>query len=163
MAKRRYFDHRAEVRRNLADIDEVVSNAVEQEDLLVQSYLIRYATIRLSGAVEQAMVTMVRGFLQENTSHRVLRYSSQHANRINNLNPSKLETLVRSFDEQWARELEVFLGEDERRQTLGNLIQARHDLAHGKSSSVNASRLELYRTIATETVDLLFDWFLPIK
>lgn len=163
MPRGRYIDHRAEVQRSLAEIDEIVDQALKQDDLLVQSFLIRFATIRLSGHFEQALGIMIRGFLMENTTHRVLRFSSKQASRLSNLNPRKLGEIVMSFDEQWARELDSFLSNDERRQSLGNLIQSRHDLAHGKNSVVSASKLEQYRSVAIETIDLLFEWFLPIK
>lgn len=163
MTKRRYVDHRAEVARRLADIDEIVRRANEQTDLVDQALLMQLAVIKLSGFLEYCVGRMIAGFLEENTSHRVLAFSKRQADRITNLNPEKLEQLVASFDTSWRDQLHEFLEKDENRQSLGNLIGARHKLAHGGETRANATILADYRRVAHETVTMLSDLFLPVR
>lgn len=66
------------------------------------------------------------------------------------------------FDESWRSELTTFLAVDERRQSLGNLIGARHALAHGGQSTVSAALLRNYYEVAKSTVDFLSERFIPI-
>jgi hypothetical protein len=157
----RYIDRRAGVSRQISEIEEIVSLAESQDDLVVREYLSRLAVIRLSGFVEKSVEFMLNGYLEENTSHRVLKFSQKQVSRLPNLNPSKLEQVVGGFDESWQASLTEFLSHEERRQTLGNLISARHSLAHGGSSTVSTGLLRQYHQIATETINLLLDLFLP--
>jgi glycogen synthase len=157
----RYIDRRAAISRQISEIDEIVLLAEAQDDLVVREYLSRLAVIRLSGFVEKSVEFMLSGYLEENSSHRVLKFSQKQVARLPNLNPSKLEQVIGGFDESWQTALTQFLSHEERRQTLGNLISARHSLAHGGSSTVSTGLLRQYHEIATETVDLLSDMFLP--
>ena len=158
----RFVDRRSAIRAQLREIDEIVLRADEEEDLVVREYLSRLAVIRLSGFIEKSFEHMVNGFLEENSSHRVLRFGQRQASRLSNLNPTNLEQIVGSFDEEWSAKLSEFLSQDERRQTLGNLIGARHSLAHGGTSAVSSSLLRQYHEIAESTIDLLCDMFVPL-
>jgi hypothetical protein len=158
----RYVDRRSEISARLREIDEVMLHAEEQEDLVLRGYLTRLAVIQLSGFIEKSLEHMVNGFLEENSSHRVLRFGQRQAARFSNLNPTKLEQIVGSFDDEWRQRLGDFLSQDERRQTLGNLIGARHSLAHGGASAVSGTLLRQYHEIAEETVGLLSDMFVPL-
>nr|WP_179613998.1 HEPN domain-containing protein [Nocardioides marinisabuli] len=136
--------------------------AEEQDDLVLRGYLTRLTVIQLSGFIEKSFEHMVNGYLEENSSHRVLKFGQRQAARFSNLNPAKLEQLVGSFDDEWRERLTAFLSTDERRQTLTNLIGARHSLAHGGSSTVSGSLLRQYHEIAEQTVGLLADMFVPL-
>jgi hypothetical protein len=159
--RQRVLDRRKEIQLQIREIDGIVLLVGEESDLSVKGYLASFAVVRLSGLLEFAMEQMMLGFLEENSTHRVLNFSSASAQRVSNLNPTKLENLVGSFDIKWKEEFHAFLEVDERRQTLGNLIGARHALAHGKSSSVSTSLLRNYHTVAEETIAHLRAYFLP--
>lgn len=159
----RWVDRRAAIKNELQDIDEIVLWANSAQDFEVRHHLGRLAVIRLSGYIETCVEHMVNGYLEENSSHRILNFGQSQASRLQNLNPSKLETLVGNFDPAWRQELTKFLSEEERRQDLGNLIDARHKIAHGKSSSVvGPTLLDRYHRLAEELVSLLSAMFLPV-
>ncbi|MBI3213155.1 MAG: hypothetical protein HYZ38_04985 [Mycobacterium sp.] len=160
--RKKYVDRRAAVTAHIREIDEIIRYADQEDDLIVREYLNRLAVIRLSGFVEKSVEHMVNGYLEEHSSHRVLRYGQRQATRINNLNPAKLEQLVGSFDPDWESDLHEFLEKDENRQSLGNLIGARHALAHGGSSAVSSALLRGYHKIADEVIKFLLDRFLPL-
>lgn len=158
----RYVDRRSAIRAHLREIDEIVLQAESQDDLVLRGYLSRLAVIQLSGFMEKSVEHILSGFLEENSSHRVLKFGQRQASRFSNLNPAKLEQIVGSFDDEWRGRFTEFLGEDERRQTLGNLIGARHTLAHGGSTAVSGALLRQYHEIAESTVELLADMFIPV-
>ena len=158
----RYVNRRVEIQRQLQEIDELVLLADEQDEPLLRNALARLAVVRLSGFIEKALEHMITGYLEENSSGRVLSFGRSQAARISNLNPDKLETLVGRFDDDWRDALHDFLSEDERRQALGNLIGARHLLAHGGHQTVSMLLLEQYHSVAEATVKLLMDFFLPL-
>jgi hypothetical protein len=158
----RYVDRRATILAELREIDELVLLAGEQQDVDIRGHLARLAVIRLSGFVEFSLRNMLNGYLDENSSHRVLAFAQSQVGRLPNLNPARLEEIVGAFDSSWKQELTDFLAVDERRQALANLIGVRHTLAHGGSTAVSTSRLGVYHEIADATVRFLMDRFLPI-
>lgn len=157
----RYVDRRSAIRRDLEEINAIINLARKADDIDVRNYLTRLSVIRLSGFIETSVENMINGYLEEHSSYRVLNFGRSQASRISNLNPAKLEALVGNFDGEWRVLLSGFLAEDERRQTLGNLIDARHKLAHGKSAAVNMLTLERYQELAKEVVNLLSEMFIP--
>lgn len=164
MSERRSFvDRRASIRSELRQIDEIVLLVDGEVDLVKRGHLARLAVIRLSGFIEFSVRHILNAYLEENASHRVLRFGARNVGKLPNLNPSKLEQIVDSFDSDWKDELSVFLAEDERRQTLANLIGARHTLAHGGSTAVSTAKVHQYHEIAEATVDFLLRRFLPIS
>jgi len=106
---------------------------------------------------------MINCFLDENTSFRVLNFSKVQARRLKSMNASNLEDLVGSFDKGWRETLSRYLEEDENRNSLNNLIGARHALAHGGGSRISSSLVREYRDVAKGTVDILQEMFIPIR
>lgn len=157
----RYVDRRSAIHRELREIDGIILWARAATDLEVRDYLKRLAVIRLSGYIETSVEHMINGYLEENSGHRILNFGRSQASRITNLNPAKLEALIGNFDNEWRVQLSKFLSTDERRQTLGNLIDARHKLAHGKTASVYESTLDRYHELAEQLVSMLSNMFLP--
>jgi hypothetical protein len=159
----RWIDRRVAIKNELQEIDDIVLWAKSAQDFEVRHYLSRLAVIRLSGYIETCVEHMTNGYLEENSSHRVLNFGQSQVSRVQNLNPAKLEALVGNFDPEWKQGLAKFLNEEERRQDLGNLIDARHKIAHGKSSSVvGPTLLDRYHRLAEDLVRLLSTMFLPV-
>lgn len=160
----KFVDHRAKVRNSREEVEGIIKLAHAQEDLIVQAHLMQLAAIRLSGFVEQAVREMITGYLEGKASPQVVRFSSRQVERLaNNLNPDKLEQLVRGFDEACEEAVTAYFAKDENRQNLGNLIDARHRLAHGREARILPSLINDYERVAFELIDLLLDFFLPAK
>jgi len=159
--RRSFVDRRAAIAAELREIDELVLLADSQQDIDIRANLARLAVIRLSGFIETSVRHMLNGYLDEHTAYRVLRFAQSSVGKLPNLNPTKLENVVATFDAAWSGELHDFLAEDERRQTLANLIGARHTLAHGGSTAVSTAKMHEYHDIADKTVKFLMERFLP--
>ncbi len=159
--RERYVDCRSQVQRDLREIDQIILSAEDAEDALVRAYLYHFSVVRLSGFLEKSVEAILRGYLEHHTSHRVLKFAGRQLSRLPNMTPEKMEQLVGSFDDDWRNEFSEFLGRDERRQTLGNLIAARHNLAHGGASKVSGTLLHEYYAISQDTVSFLLERFHP--
>ncbi len=157
-----YVNRRAAIDAELREIDELVLLADAAEELAVRGHLARLAVIRMSGFIESAVQHMANGYLAEHSSFRVLTFAQAQVGKQSNLNPSKLEQLVGNFDVQWRDDLADFLAKDERRQSLGNLIGARHKLAHGGSKAISTGNMHTYHKLTDEIVKFLLDRFLPL-
>jgi hypothetical protein len=160
---RRAHDTRSDLRKEFAQVDEIISLASNADEIAVTAYLQSLAVIRLSGAMESSMTQMVNCFLDEHTNHRVLSFSKHQARKLKSMNASNLEELVGSFDKNWRTELSAFLEKDENRNSLNNLIGARHALAHGGGARISSSLVREYREVAKETVSILQEMFVPIR
>ncbi|WP_028707695.1 HEPN domain-containing protein [Propionicicella superfundia] len=157
-----YVDRRSAIKAELREIDELVLLADAAEELAVRGHLARLAVIRMSGFIESAVQHMANAYLEEHSSHRVLAFAQTQVGKQTNLNPTNLERLVGNFDAQWRAELTDFLAQDERRQSLGNLIGARHKLAHGGSQAISTANMHTYHRLTEEVVKFLLGRFLPL-
>ncbi|WP_411700464.1 HEPN domain-containing protein [Conyzicola sp.] len=159
----RFVDRRSSIKQQLAEIDTIILLAGETDDLVARVYLELFAVVRLSGFIESSVGHMVHGYLEENAAHRVQNFGKRQTKRLPSMTPENLEQLVSSFDSDWAASLTEYLAKDENRQTLSNLIGARHALAHGSTTNVSGSLLRQYHRVAESVVQLLEDMFIPLK
>ncbi|MDJ0376727.1 HEPN domain-containing protein [Cryobacterium sp. PH31-L1] len=159
----RFVDRRSTIRKQLAEIDSIILLAGETDELVARGYLEQFAVVRLSGFIESSVGHMVHGYLEENAAYRVRSFGKRQTERLPSMSPENLEQLVSSFDSDWAATLTEYLARDENRQTLSNLIGARHALAHGSATNVSGSLLRQYHRVAESIVQLLEDMFLPLK
>lgn len=74
--------------------------------------------------------------------------------RAPNLNPEAFEKLIGRFGNPWEEDISDFLDKEERRNSLGKLLEVRNKVAHGQSYRGGQMNVATYK----ELVDAIHSW-----
>ncbi|MFH9549006.1 HEPN domain-containing protein [Streptomyces sp. NPDC017435] len=125
-----------------------------QMEIPLQEDYHKYMCIRLSGYLEQLMFEAISGYIANTTGGSARNFSMPFFKKAPNLNPDALEKLIGRFGDPWEREISDFLDKDERRNSLGKLLEVRNKVAHGQSYRGGQMNVATYK----ELVDSLHSW-----
>ncbi|MFJ5263602.1 HEPN domain-containing protein [Streptomyces sp. NPDC088387] len=125
-----------------------------QMEISLQEDLHKYMCIRLSGYLEQLMFEAISGFMATSTGGPARNFSLSFFKKAPNLNPEALEKLIGRFGDPWDAEIADFLNKDERRNSLGKLLEVRNKVAHGQSYRGGQMNVANYK----ELVDAIHSW-----
>lgn len=163
MAKR-HFAGRPEILRLRRSLDEVFERADDKElEIEVRADLAKFACMRLTGFLEQSLVSLGRHCAAEMSGGQVRSFAESHLERTFNPNSDAILKFIGRFDSRWRADLEELLQEQERGQTLSAVVGIRNQIAHGMNQGVSIERLREYRKAVDDTVDFLLDRFAPMK
>jgi hypothetical protein len=73
-----------------------------------------------------------------------------------NLNPEAFEKLIGRFGEAWLEDISDFLDKEERRNSLGKLLEVRNKVAHGQSYRGGKMNVDNYKQL----IDAIHSWVL---
>lgn len=160
----RHSNARVEIIRLRKSLDEVFERADDKHlELEMRADLAKFACMRLTGFLEQALVSLGRHCAVEMSGGQAQSFLMSHLERTFNPNPDAVLKFIGRFDSNWRSEVEELLKEEERGQTLSSLVGIRNQIAHGISQGVSIERLRDYRKAVDYTVDFLLDRFAPLK
>ncbi|MET8075812.1 HEPN domain-containing protein [Streptomyces sp. NPDC005303] len=114
----------------------------------------KYMCIRLSGYLEQLMFTSISGYIGSSVGGSPQSFVMSFFKKAPNLGPGTLEALMARFGDPWASEIIDFLNREERRNSLGKLIEIRNKVAHGESYRGGQFSMATYKKL----VDDLHSW-----
>ena len=123
-------------------------------------HLIRYAVIICAGAVERAYKSIIADYVTQNASAENDRYvNTVVRNSKNNPRLQNINALLKQFNEKWNddfnREIKVRASYNMDVQNLASLVEARNDVAHGKSVTCSLEDIIRYYLSARQLVSKL--------
>ena len=148
----------AKMRKSL---DEIFDRADKSEELQLRNDLAKYACMRLTGFLEQALVELGRECVKNRSGGAARSYSLSYLEKSFNPKRDAILRFIGRFDSAWRNEIEVLLDEDERGNSLSSLVGIRNQIAHGKDQGISIDRLRDYRKVVDFTVDHLIARFAP--
>jgi hypothetical protein len=116
----------------------------------------KYMCIRLSGYLEQLMFEAISGYIADSTGGAAKNFSMSFFKKAPNLNPEAFEKLIGRFGEVWLEEISDFLDREERRNSLGRLLEVRNKVAHGQSYRGGQMNVANYKQL----IDAIHSWVL---
>lgn len=116
----------------------------------------KYMCIRLSGYLEQLIFEAISGYVATHSHGPARNFSASFFRRAPNLNPEAFEKLIGRFGDLWSSELSTFLDKDERRNSLGKLLEVRNKVAHGESYRGGKLNVATYKKL----VDNIHSWIM---
>ena len=135
----------------------LLSQIANQE---VQAEFAKYLCVLVYGFFEQAVRDIILAYTSQNSNQAVARYVERTIERRANLNAQRLEELVGLFDADWRKELNEYIVDD-RRAALGNVLEHRNAIAHGRDSTITLRQVEAYYTRINEVLDFLVGLTFP--
>ena len=122
----------------------------------------RYMCVRVSGFLEQSLLSAARSLCEARSTRECLRFSLSWLERAPNPKADEIVRLVNRFDGTWSQQLKDLLSEDERQTRVNSLLGIRNDIAHGKNQGVSKTQVWEYYQLAVELVDWVLDRFEPL-
>ncbi len=114
------------------------SNAFE-----LQSDFAKYLCVLVSGYIERAIAEIVQEHASRNGSPTLQKFVESRTNRTVSAKPQKIIELLGSFSEEWRREIEGFISEDQK-EAINSIVENRHQIAHGHESQITYSTIHDY-------------------
>jgi hypothetical protein len=132
---------RTEVARQRRELDQLIGRAEAVQELDLRADLAKFACTRVTGFLEQALLTMGIDLIRRLSSGVPQTFALSHLDRSFNPASEAILLFVGRFHPTWRAELEELLREDEQAQTLNALVGARNQIAHGKNQGIDIRRV----------------------
>lgn len=144
------------------DLDDVFARAQDAAlPLEVRSDLARYACMRLTGFLEQALLSLGRAAVNNKSGGVALSFAESHLESSFNPRKDAIVKFVNRFAGDWRIDLEELLAREEHGSTINAVVGTRNQIAHGHNISISIKRLVEYRAVVDKVVDLLVEKFDP--
>jgi hypothetical protein len=124
-------------------------------ELAIQAEFARYLCVRVSGLFDASVGHILAKHIGHAANRKtVQRFAVLKLGNVTNLNARRLLKLFSEFDDQWRRDLEVFL-DQRRKDALDSLVANRNNIAHGRPTTVTFSRVTEFHSRVTEVIDFI--------
>ena len=140
-----------EITRSQQRIDELfkLSTGLTPE---MSAHWSRYLCILVAGFLEVSLQEVYSEYSKSRAHPNVVSFVSKTMRGFQNPNMNKISELARSFNSDWAAEID---GELSMRDSVNSILANRHQIAHGKSTDVTVGRLQPWYRDAIRLVDML--------
>ena len=127
------------------------------EDIELQGHWGRYICILAAGLLENSIREIYSEYVRSASSPQVSSYATASLQNILNPNSNRFVQIAGSFSQEWGRALEDFLNanEGERKDAIDSIINNRHQIAHGRNTSISVVRVGNYLERAVEVLDFI--------
>jgi len=147
-----------ELRKQYKSIKRLIDSTQKStnDDLELQGHWGRYLCVLVSGFLENAISAVYIDFVESASAPHVTQYTVNVLNRINNPKSRKFIETARQFKKEWGEDLEQFFIDDEsRKYAIDSIMTNRHNIAHGKQSSISVHQVREYLEKGVEVVTFL--------
>lgn len=125
----------------------------------VQEDLRRYLCLRCAGFLEQVTFVVLHGYLDQKAGGPSRTFAKSWFERAPNLSVDAFTKLVARFGPEYASSFDAFLT-PVRRDSLGDLLAIRNDVAHGKHFAGQKLQPDRYVALCEDTYEWLVETFL---
>ena len=127
------------------------------EDIELQGHWGRYVCILAAGLLENSIREIYSEYVRAASNPQVSSYATANLQNISNPNSNRFVQVASSFSQEWGHALEDFLeaSSGERKNAIDSIINNRHQIAHGRNSSISVVRLSNYLEKAVEVIDFV--------
>jgi hypothetical protein len=117
--------------------------------------LSEYLCVRVAGLVEQSTREVFRELARRGPSQQLSNFVVSRTGRDRNVNSEILCQIAGQFDVGWRHQLENFLADKNRGDSLDSVIRNRHKIAHGQSVSIGLVQIKAWYQPIVEIIDFL--------
>lgn len=130
-------------------------NRTNEIDLSVPAMLTQFTCIRIAGMIEQVLVACLVDYAQKIGHPKLAKFVDVQLQNFSNPKAGKVEALIRSFSDDWERKLKGKSDYERWKTSLDSLMNERHQIAHGSSSTITLGRLRQYYEDSLELLKAL--------
>lgn len=145
------------------ELKELVSFVKSKVSDDASHHLARYLAVRSAGVIEAVRDDVADEYCRSVGPARLHRRVSSGLRYGQGVRPNQLVEFMRTFDTDWADELDSWLKANDARRSndLGALVTSRHRVAHGDGERVTTSKALTWAACAIEVMDWLVKRFDP--
>ena len=127
------------------------------QDIELQGHWGKYLCVLVAGLLENSIREVYGDFARNASSPQVASRAVYSLSNIYSPKASRFIEVARSFDQSWGRDLEAYLndGNGERKDAIDSIMNNRHLIAHGRSTSISVVRVRNYLGRAIEVIDFI--------
>ena len=134
-----------------------ITKSYEPDDEL-KSHLTKYLCVLCSGFIENSVYHIFSDIAENATGESVvLTYAKSQLYKIQNANSEKIRALAKSFNPDWHDPLRDFMQENNRSTAINYILKERHNIAHGRESTITINMLEEYLLKTIEVIKYIED------
>lgn len=132
------------------------TNTSTYGDLELQGHWGKYLCVLVSGFLENAISTVYSEFVSQSASPHVTQYTQKSLDKIQNPKASRFVSVAYQFKKKWGQELEQFFNDyPENKQAIDSIMTNRHQVAHGKTTSISVNRVRDYLEKSVQVIDYI--------
>ena len=129
--------------------------AATRGDLEVQAHWAKYLCVLSAGFLENALQEIYGHYCSNCSNEHVARFTGKVLARVQNPKAAKFLQIAASLREQWRKELQDFIEDDGRKDAIDSIMSNRHQIAHGKDTSISLVRVREYLEKSIEVVEFI--------
>jgi len=128
-------------------------------DLEAQAHWGRYLCVLISGFLEVAIAEICYQYVKNRAGINVTSFVTRTVQKtVYNPKLEAIKQLANRFNDDWGNNVDELLS-DKQKAAIGNIIQNRHNIAHGRDSDLSFAKTCEYFNDVREAVRLLEDAF----
>ncbi len=125
-------------------------------DLELQAQWARYLCVLVSGFLEMSICASFNQLARSNASPNIANFVKCQLDSFQNPKMGKITELTRTFNSEWANELEKETA-GKLRDSVDSIVANRHLIAHGRDVSITYTRIKTYYDDAIRVIEIIQD------
>jgi len=113
-------------------------------NLEMQSHWACYICIRAAGFLENSIKELFSSYIRGKANENVANFAIRQLDSINNPKTKKFIEVANCFSKEWAADIQNFSDSNGYGYAIDAIMTNRHQIAHGKDSSITVTRLQDY-------------------
>lgn len=127
------------------------------EDIELQGHWGRYVCVLAAGLLENSTKEIYSEYVRTASSPQVGSYAASSLQNILNPNSNRFVQVASSFSKEWGSSLIDFMNANggERKDAIDSIMNNRHQIAHGRNTSISVVRVRNYLESAVQVIDFI--------
>lgn len=145
------------IKQKLKKINDLIATTRTNtnENLELQAHWAKYICVLSAGFLEFALAQLYSDYTKTGASSPVHNHVSQYLSKIQNPKSTKFVEIAKSFKVEWGEALQAFVDEQGRSEAIGNIMNNRHLIAHGRDSQITLSKISDYLKKSVEVLEYI--------
>ncbi len=147
-----------EFKKQYQRIDNLIKSTFDSTDdnFELQGHWGRYLCILAAGFLENAINEIYNEYILNSSSPHVASFAIRHLKKIQNPKASKFVETAYAFNKTWGEELEkLYEDNSELKDAIDSIMSNRHQIAHGKQTSISVGRVDEYLKKCIKTIEFI--------
>lgn len=127
---------------------------ISSNDQLIQSHWARYLCVLSAGYLEISVRAIFNDYAKKHANPNIVNYVEINLKKFQSAKMNNIIELARTFNQDWALLLEDTKNE-ELADAVNSIVSNRHNIAHGKDTSISFVYINEYYKKAVKLIDIL--------